>query len=32
MGLAWHTMNPLFRDDFTRYGAFNLHYLPKNLY
>lgn len=32
MGLAWHTMNPLFRDDFMRYGAFNLHYLPKNLY
>jgi hypothetical protein len=25
-------MGPDFRDDFARYGAFNLHYLPKNLY
>ena len=32
MGLPWHKMNPLFREDFARYGAFNLHYLPTNLY
>ncbi|MGI8749584.1 MAG: hypothetical protein ACR2J6_03400, partial [Thermoleophilaceae bacterium] len=32
MGLAWHDMAPAFRADFARYGAFNLHYLPKNLY
>jgi len=32
MGLAWHAMGASFRDDFARYGAFNLHYLPKNFF
>jgi hypothetical protein len=32
MGLAWHNVNPFFREDFERYGAFDLHYLPTNLY
>lgn len=32
MGLAWHAMGTDFTGDFVRYGAFNLHYLPKNLY
>lgn len=31
MGLAWHNVAPIFADDFARYGAFNLHYLPINL-
>lgn len=31
-GIAWHNMSDQFRDDFARYGAFNLHYLPTNLY
>ena len=31
-GLAWHNMSDFFRDDYARYGVFNLHYLPTNLY
>jgi hypothetical protein len=31
-GLDYHLMNPRFVDDYKLYGAFNLHYLPKNLY
>lgn len=32
MGLAWHKVSPFFANDFARYGTFNLHYLPTNLY
>jgi hypothetical protein len=31
-GLAYHHMAPLFISDYAKYGAFNLHYLPTNLY
>jgi hypothetical protein len=31
-GLLWHRMNPIFQADFDRYSAFDLHYLPTNLY
>jgi hypothetical protein len=31
-GYAYHHMAAAFRSAFTRYGAFNLHYLPTNLY
>jgi hypothetical protein len=31
-GLAWHNMSDFFRADYARYGVFNLHYLPTNLY
>lgn len=31
-GLAYHQMSPFFRADYDKYGAFNLHYLPTNLY
>jgi hypothetical protein len=32
LGLPWHNMHPIFRADYERYGLFNLHYLPTNLY
>jgi len=32
MGLAWHAFDPIFAADFARYGVFNIHYLPTNLY
>jgi hypothetical protein len=32
MGLAWHKVSPFFASDFARYGTFNLHYLPTNVY
>jgi len=31
-GLAYHQMSEFFRADYEQYGAFNLHYLPANLY
>jgi hypothetical protein len=31
-GLAYHQMSEFFRADYEQYGAFNLHYLPTNLY
>ncbi len=31
-GLAYHNMDARFRDDFRRYGAFSLHYVPANLF
>ncbi|MBA3947967.1 MAG: hypothetical protein H0X37_25880 [Herpetosiphonaceae bacterium] len=31
-GVEYHQMNPYFVDDFARYGVFNLHYVPKNLF
>ncbi len=31
-GISYHQMNAFFSEDFKRYGAFNLHYLPTNLY
>ncbi len=30
-GLDWHAVNPFFREEFERYGVFNLHYLGTNL-
>jgi hypothetical protein len=30
-GVRWHVPDPFFREDFERYGVFNLHYLPTNL-
>lgn len=33
MGLAWHNYSHYwFGSDFARYGVFNIHYLPTNLY
>jgi hypothetical protein len=32
VGLAYHLMDPFFRADFNKYGAFNIHYIPINLY
>ncbi len=32
VGLAYHQMSSTFKDDFQRYGAFNLHYLPINFF
>jgi hypothetical protein len=32
LGIRWHTMHPIFRADFERYGYLSLHYLPTNLY
>ncbi len=32
LGLAYHQVNPFFASDFARYGAFNIYYLPTNLY
>lgn len=31
-GIAHHLMHPAFAADYQRYGAFNLHYVPINLY
>jgi hypothetical protein len=31
-GLEYHNMAEQFAQDYQRYGAFNLHYLPTNLY
>ncbi len=31
-GLAYHQMAPRFAQDYQRYGAFHLHYLPTNLF
>jgi hypothetical protein len=31
-GLAYHQMSEFFRLDYDRYGVFNLHYVPINLY
>jgi hypothetical protein len=32
VGLAYHLVSDVFRADFLRYGAFNLHYVPTNVY
>lgn len=32
VGLAYHNMDDMFRADYQRYGLFNLHYAPINLY
>ena len=32
LGIQWHNMSDLFRPLYERYGYFNLHYLPNNLY
>lgn len=32
MGLQYHKMADIYSADFERYGAFNLHYVPINLY
>lgn len=31
-GVSYHQMDPLFVDNFRRYGLFNLYYLPANLF
>lgn len=31
-GLEYHRMAQMFRNDYDRYGAFNLHYLPTNVF
>jgi hypothetical protein len=31
-GLEYHRMSAFFRVDYQRYGAFNLHYLPTNVF
>lgn len=31
-GLAYHQMGPTFASDYQRYGAFNPHYVPINVY
>ena len=31
-GLAYHHMSSLFLQDYQRYGAFNIHYLPTNFF
>lgn len=31
-GLAYHQMAQMFRSDYNRYGAFNLYYLPTNVF
>jgi hypothetical protein len=32
IGYRFHQMNPFFKPLYDQYGAFNLHYLPTNLY
>ena len=32
LGIRYHQMNPFFVDDYQKYGAFNLHYLPINFF
>jgi len=32
LGIRYHEMSPFFVDDYNKYGAFNLHYLPINFY
>jgi hypothetical protein len=32
VGLDYHLMSDIFQEDYSRYGAFNLHYLPTNFY
>jgi hypothetical protein len=32
IGYAYHNMDPFFRSDYEQYGAFSLHYIPRNLY
>jgi hypothetical protein len=32
LGIRYHKMNPLFVEDYQKYGAFNLHYLPTNFF
>jgi hypothetical protein len=32
LGYAYHNMGEIFRADYMKYGGFNLHYVPINLY
>ena len=32
VGLTYHNMGSIFRKDFSKYGAFSLHYAPTNLF
>ncbi len=32
LGYAYHNMGELFREDYLKYGGFNLHYIPTNIY
>ena len=31
-GYAYHNMSVIFEENYARYGAFNLHYIPDNVY
>ena len=32
LGIRYHQMNPFFVDEYQKYGAFNIHYLPTNFF
>lgn len=32
LGIQYHQMNPRFVEDYQKYGAFNIHYLPTNFF
>ena len=32
LGYAYHNMSYFFREDYIKYGGFNLHYIPTNIY
>lgn len=32
LGIRYHQMNPFFVEEYQKYGAFNLHYLPINFF
>jgi hypothetical protein len=32
LGYAYHNMSELFRADYVKYGGFNVHYIPINIY
>ena len=32
LGLRYHEMNPIFEEDYQKYGAFHIHYLPTNFF
>jgi hypothetical protein len=32
MGINYHLMSPFFVSDFSKYGVFNVHFIPENIY
>ncbi|MBL8063557.1 MAG: hypothetical protein JNK32_11085 [Anaerolineales bacterium] len=32
LGMKYHQMSPFFIEDYNKYGAFNIHYIPINFY